>query len=115
MQMFGAVISLIGSIFFLLGVLGILRMPDTYNRIQTGTKATSLGTILFLIGIGLCQPLWFGKIILLILFIFYTNPVSSHALARAAIKFGIPLTDKTIVNIYEEDGHTNNQKEEATC
>ena len=85
-------------------------MPDTYNRIQTGTKATSLGTILFLLGLALMNPLWMGKIIILILFVFYTNPVSSHALARAALKAGIPLTDKTIVNIYKDDME---KKEEA--
>jgi len=62
MLLVGAIISLIGAVFIFLGALGILRMPDTYNRIQTGTKATSLGTILFLIGICFFQPLWTGKI-----------------------------------------------------
>ena len=103
MELAGSILALMGSLFFLLGSLGIIRMPDTYNRIQTGTKATSLGTILFLLGIGLIHPLWMGKIVILILFVFYTNPVSSHALARAALKAGIPLADATIVNIYKED------------
>lgn len=107
MELFGSITALVGSLFFLLGVLGIIRMPDTYNRIQTGTKATSLGTILFLAGIAFLEPTWTAKIVLLILFIFYTNPISSHALARAALKAKVPLCDSTVVNAYEEDMNKN--------
>ncbi len=115
MQLTGAIITLIGSLFFLLGILGIIRMPDTYNRIQTGTKATSLGTILFLLGIGLLNPLWLGKIILLIIFIFFTNPISSHALGRAALKTKVPLCDKTVANAYADDFQRAANDEEASC
>jgi len=37
------VFMIIGGLFFLLGGLGVLRMPDTFNRIQAWTKATTLG------------------------------------------------------------------------
>ena len=36
----GGLISLFGSLFLLLGAIGIVRMPDSYNKIQAGTKAT---------------------------------------------------------------------------
>jgi len=98
MEIFGAVITLIGSIFLLLGGLGILRMPDVYNRMQTGTKATTLGSILFLIGISIghyeCGCL--GKIAIIILFIIFTNPISSNTLARAAHFAGIKLTSRSV-------------------
>ena len=115
MELAGSIISLIGAIFLFLGSLGILRMPDTYNRIQTGTKATTLGTILFLIGIGFFHPLWAGKLFLLILFIFFTNPISSHALGRAALYNNIPLTDLTVVNKFTDDSleDDDEQKEEG--
>lgn len=112
MELIGSIIALLGSIFFLLGVIGILRMPDTYNKIQTGTKATSLGTILFLAGIAFMQPTWTAKIVVLILFVFYTNPISSHALGRSALKAKIPLCDSTVVNAYEQDMA---KQEEASC
>lgn len=112
MELIGSLIALLGSLFFLLGVLGIIRMPDTYNRIQTGTKATSLGTILFLLGIAFFQPYWTAKIIMLIIFVFYTNPISSHALGRSALKARVPLCDKTVVNAYEEE---MKKHEEASC
>ena len=94
----GGIVTLMGALFLLLGALGVLRMPDSYNRIQAGTKATTLGTLLFLLGIGLASPGWFPKLVVLILFILFTNPVSSHVLARAAHSIGIQLTEKTVVD-----------------
>lgn len=96
--MLGAIVTLAGSIFLLLGAFGLVRMPDVYNRIQAGTKATTLGTMLFLLGTALYNQefvIW-GKVALLILFVVFTNPLSSHALARAAHKIKIPMTDKTV-------------------
>ncbi len=98
LQIIGAFITLAGSIFLFLGALGLMRMPDVYNRIQAGTKATTLGTMLSLFGLGLIMPGWFGKIIILIVFVLITNPVSSHVLARAAHFSGIPLSPKTVVD-----------------
>lgn len=84
MAIVGAFISLIGALFFLLSGIGLIRMPDAFNRMQAGTKATTLGSILFLIGIGLQKPDYLGRTIILVIFIVLTNPVSSNALARAA-------------------------------
>ncbi|MBN1243049.1 MAG: monovalent cation/H(+) antiporter subunit G [Spirochaetales bacterium] len=80
----GAFLALGGSVFLLLASIGLIRMPDYYNRMQTGTKATTLGSILFLLGVGVMRPEWLGKLLLLVGFVVLTNPVSSHALARAA-------------------------------
>ncbi len=99
----GSVLTLSGSIFLFLGALGVLRMPDLYNRMQAGTKATTLGTMLTLLGIGICHNEWLGQIIILIIFIALTNPISSHALARAAHFKGIPLTEKSVTDKLSED------------
>lgn len=112
LQAAGAVITLIGSVFLFLGALGVLRMPDVYNRMQAGTKATTLGSLFFLTGIGLshidCDCL--GRIVLLVLFIIFTNPISSHALARASHFVGIKLTDKTVRDCLKDD-----KKDEGEC
>lgn len=97
-EIIASVIIFIGSIFLLLASLGVLRMPDSYNRIQTGTKATTLGLILVLLGVGIYHPMWITKIIILIFFVLLTNPVSSHALAKAAHLFGIKMSDDTVVD-----------------
>lgn len=105
LDVIGAIITLIGSLFLLLGSVGILRMPDVYNRMQAGTKATTLGSILFLMGLGItyieCGCI--GRIIILILFIIFTNPISSHALARAAHHAGVKLTERSVRDALKDD------------
>jgi multicomponent Na+:H+ antiporter subunit G len=102
LRILGALVTLLGSGFLFLGALGTLRMPDSYNRIQAGTKATTLGTMCALIGIGLYHPDWLGKILLLILFVVLTNPLSSHAIARAAHFINIPLARETVTDKLKE-------------
>ena len=98
----GNLFLIIGALFLFSAGLGVLRMPDTYNRIQTGTKATTLGTIMVLVGIAFLHPAWTWKLIILIFFVMLTNPVSSHALARAAHAIGIRETETTVIDRLEE-------------
>lgn len=102
-HLIGSIVALIGSIFLFLGALGVLRMPDLYNRMQAGTKATTLGSILTLFGIGLYHLDWLPQMIILILFIAVTNPLSSHALARAAHFAGIPMTKDSVHDQMNDD------------
>jgi multicomponent Na+:H+ antiporter subunit G len=97
-EIIGAIITLIGSLFLFLGSLGIIRMPDVYNRIQAGTKATTLGTMLSLVGLGIIHPDWYGKIIVLVIFVLVSNPISSHVLAGAAYYKGIPMTKRSVID-----------------
>lgn len=97
-EILGNLLLITGSLFLFSAGLGVLRMPDTYNRIQTGTKATTLGTILVLAGLAFLHPAWTFKLIILIFFVMLTNPVSSHALARAAHSIGIFETETTVID-----------------
>lgn len=99
----GSIITLIGAIFIFLGSLGVVRMPDSFNRMQAGTKASTLGTILTLLGLGIIVPSWFGKVFILMMFVMITNPVSSHTLARAAHYVGIKLSEKTVSDKLADD------------
>ena len=98
LKIVASLVTLLGSVFLFLGALGTFRMPDSYNRIQAGTKATTLGTMCSLLGIGLYHPDWLGKILLLILFVVLTNPISSHALARAAHFIHVPLAKGSVTD-----------------
>ncbi len=91
---------LLGSVFLFLGALGIYRMPDLYNRLQAGTKASTLGAMSVVLGIGLLQPDWLIKLIIIILFIGFANPLSSHALARASYRAGIKPFFKKDIDAY---------------
>lgn len=103
LDLIGALLLLSGTIFLLLGGLGLVRMPDVYNRIQAGTKATTLGTLLSLIGVALLHPEWSFKLLLIGVFLLFTNPLSSQVLARAAHRSGSPLAASTTVDHLEDD------------
>ena len=89
MRWVGDVFLLIGAAFSFLGALGLVRMPDVFNRIQTGTKAVTLGALSFLLGIGFLHPEWWTKLVCIGGFILVTSPVSSSALARAFLIAGV--------------------------
>lgn len=105
MQMIlGSAVMALGTAFLALGGLGLYRMPDTFTRIQAGTKATTLGTILTLAGAAILMPAWGLKLMLIALFLMFTNPLSSQVLARAAHRAGVPATPGTTADALAEDG-----------
>lgn len=89
MRLVADLFLLIGAAFLLLAALGLLRMPDVYNRIQAGTKAATLGAVGFLIGVALLHPAWWTKVLCIAGFILFTNPVSSSTIARAVYLAGV--------------------------
>jgi len=107
MSIFGAIFLLIGGFFYAIGGLGLFRMPDIYNRAQAATKATTLGTLSSLIGIGIINPIWIPKLAVIVLFIVLTNPISSSTLIRAAYRSGVKATSKTKIDelsdLYEKE------------
>jgi multicomponent Na+:H+ antiporter subunit G len=85
----GFVLILIGAIFLLISAIGLLRMPDTLTRMHAGTKASTLGSLLIIIGTMFLEPSLSFKLGFLALFILITNPLSSSILARSTyIKYG---------------------------
>ncbi len=89
MRLVADIFLLVGGLFTLLGALGLLRMPDVYNRIQAGTKAVTLGALSILVGIALLHPEWWTKIVCIAGFILFTNPVGSSTIARALYLAGV--------------------------
>ena len=85
---------LLGAFFLFSAGLGMLRMPDAYTRIQAGTKASTLGNMLVLAGLAVLHPGWSLKLVIIVYFVLTTNPISSHALARAAHAIRIPMTGR---------------------
>ena len=91
MNLLGDIFLLIGGAFIALGSLGLIRMPDVYNRLQAGTKAATLGTVAVLLGIGFHHPGWWAKLLVIAGFILFTNPVGSSTIARASRLAGIKM------------------------
>lgn len=101
MEIVSQVFLVIGGLFYLLGGLGILRMPDTFNRIQAGTKATTLGAFALLVGVGIANPDWILKVAIIIIFIALGNPVGSSALAKATYR-AFPLPSNLVQDDMKE-------------
>ena len=82
-----ATISLAGGLFFMfVGAVGVVRLPDAYQRIHAASKCTTLGLAGMLIAAIL--HVWTldiaGKAIMAIVFTFVASPIGSHLLAKAA-------------------------------
>lgn len=89
MRLAADIFLLFGALFSCLGALGLVRMPDVYNRIQTATKAATLGALAFLIGTGFLHPEWWAKLLIIAGLILLTNPVGSSTIARALLIAGV--------------------------
>ena len=84
-------LALAGGIFVLIGAIGLLRLPDFYTRLHAAGVVDTLGMALVLIGLSGHVQSWLGllKLGIIGLFILFTSPVSTHALARAALHGGL--------------------------
>jgi multicomponent Na+:H+ antiporter subunit G len=91
MELIGSILVLLGGVFHFSAGLGILRMPDAFTRMQAGTKASTLGNTLVLAGLAFYHPGWSLKLLIIVYFVLMTNPIASHALARAAYASRIPM------------------------
>lgn len=98
------------SIFFALaGVVGLLRMPDTFCRMQSSTNVTTFGVLFVLIG-GFLYALFYlhngemmVKCVILAVFYFVTSPIAGHAIAQAAYLHGVRSEKKMACDAYGED------------
>ena len=103
MGVIGSILVLLGAGFHFSAGLGMLRMPDAYTRMQAGTKASTLGNTLVLAGLAFYHPGWSLKLLIIVYFVLMTNPVSSHALARAAYAIRIPMAGDTGIDALRDN------------
>ena len=109
-EIIGYIFIVAGVIFDFFGCLGLVRLPDLYNRLQAATKSVTLGTCGIMFGLFIITG-WSAsgiKALLIILFLLLTAPTAAHALARGAHKSGVKLWPKSVCDKYEEDKKVNN-------
>lgn len=101
----GLAIIVLGILFNISGCIGLVRLPDVYNRIQASTKCVTMGTTLIVVG----SVVWIGttaavvKGVICVVFILITSSTASHALARSAYRSGVKLCEQSVVDAYAED------------
>ncbi len=104
-ELIGIFFISLGLMFDLLGCLGLVRLPDVYNRLQAATKCVTLGTCSILFGVFLVvgfSPAGV-KCLLCMAFLALTAPVAAHAVARGAHRAGVKLTDESVIDRYAQD------------
>ena len=108
-EILGGTIIAIGVLFDIFGCIGLVRLPDVYNRLQASTKCVTVGTCFILVGSLILLDSVPGTIkgIVCIAFILITSPTAAHALARAAHRSGIKQWEGSVVDQYEEDFPTS--------
>ncbi len=80
-----------GSFFILVSSLAVLRLPDYFSRIHGAGITDTLGAGLILLGLA-CQAgisLISVKLLMTLLFMMLTGPVTVHALAKTAYRLGL--------------------------
>jgi len=95
-----------GSVFVIIGGVGLLRLPDFYTRIHAAGITDTLGSWLILIGLMLHDgfTLNTAKLAMLLFFLLATSPLASHALAKAAFIRGLdPLQGRELEDRHEVD------------
>jgi len=95
--MIGLILMLIGGIFSIIGSFGLVRFPDVYTRSHAQTVVNVGGVCLILVGVMINNfySLLFVKALFLIIFIFITSPVGTHAITKAAYLSGVKPVAKT--------------------
>lgn len=104
MDTIGFIFICIGILFNLFGCIGLIRLPDVYNRLQSATKCVTLGTCSILIGVLFHFGFTEGgiKAIIAIPLLFFSATVAAHALVKGAYIFGIKLGDKSVKDDYKD-------------
>ena len=94
----------IGTLFSLTGVIGYIRFPDVYTRLHATAKVSVFGGVMLMVAAVLYTPLSFGKGLVLICLLLVAGPVVSHAVASAAYRIKIPLTNSKRNDLTENTG-----------
>jgi len=101
--MVALIIISIGVLFNIFGCIGLIRLPDVYNRLQAATKCVTLGCCSILLGVFI----HFGftdagvKGLIAILLLFFSATVAAHALIRGTYHFGVKMSEKSVKDDYK--------------
>lgn len=80
-----------GGVFGVMGGVGLIRFPDFYTRLHAAGVTDTLCALLIILGLIIQAGLSIltVKLALILLFLLFTAPTASHALARSALVDGI--------------------------
>ena len=79
-----------GGFFYVVGAIGLNRMPDIFTRLHAVSVSETLGVGLMMLGMMLQAgfTLVAVKLVIIVVIMWATGAVATHALARAALHDG---------------------------
>ncbi len=86
-----------GSLFGVIGAVGMLRFPDLFTRMHAASVTDTLCALLVILGMVLLAGWSVAsiKLLLILLFLWFTGATATHALAKAALHGGMKPLEKT--------------------
>lgn len=110
-----AMVLMVGGFFFLfVGAVGLIRLPDIYNRLHAVGKCDTLGSGLMLLGLMLFTADFVSvvKLSIILLLVATINPVMTHMMAKTAYERGMDLVEGSFVlNTFSSIGEEERRRE----
>ena len=90
---------LLGVLALLIGALGLFRLPDVYCRIHAVGMIDTAGASFIILGLAIHEgvSLVTVKLLFIGIFLFFTSPVATHAVAQVAHKSGVVPVGRNLV------------------
>ena len=111
--MFSGLFIACGVVALLIGSLGLLRLPDVYCRIHAVGMIDTAGASFIILGMIIHEgfTLVTVKLVLIGVFLFFTSPIATHAVAQVAYKSGVVPVGR---NLARPSGPKNTKTNAAT-
>ena len=89
-EIISAALLLIGFAFMVVSAVGVVRLPDFFSRLHASSIGETLGIVLVGFGLILYNGMEFSsaKILLIVIALFFVNPVGTHLIGKAAVRSG---------------------------
>jgi multicomponent Na+:H+ antiporter subunit G len=105
LEIIGFVLIVFGRFLGLVGAFGLIRLPDMYARLHAVGVTDTLCSFMILAGLA-CHAdsiNVIAKLVLIFLFLLFTSPVSSYALANNAWRWGLTHNQKIHISSINTD------------
>ena len=99
--MFSGFFIVCGVVALLIGSLGLLRLPDVYCRIHAVGMIDTAGASFIILGMIIHEGLTLVsvKLVLIGIFLFFTSPIATHAVAQVAHKSGVVPVGRNLTRV----------------
>lgn len=102
-------LAIVGVALLLLAALGVIRMPDLYMRMQTASKASTLGAGCVLLAAGMLSSDGSTAVraVLAVIFLMMTTPIAAHLIARSGYRKKVAFSSETqMIDALPDDSDT---------